>query len=443
MDSTTSPGDPIGFTFESSAGSFASFGWTGAVHNVAEPPGIPFEVKTTECRDGVCRFEGPTDPRGEVNRRRCLYRMSTTCNTDSDCPLDGENPTPCVYIYDTPIATPLSFRDSNNQNRIGACAWSYVPIAAVGQSPTITGTLNLTSGALNLEHLTVLLPLNSNADGTFRGLCAECVGDTKPNDGVRAGTCVQATHVGNGTSLAAFDPSLDLGMPCDINRTGTIGGYDGNYSMDCSPTMISSGRPPLQFGGSFTSSGLQVSLSDQSPDCTTGGQCFCGVCEDNVTACMSNKDCGGGICSTPSEFDCEPNPIAGSTGHDLTLQVNQCKKDPTKFAVANNDCLGECDWNPDKGVGSCKSKRDGRVVGCYPSGPNASIIAPGHAQRDDHVGTVYRADTASASCIPARPAGPQGPMEGFAALNSQLGFPGLLFQKRNFQIIPAYEEDRK
>lgn len=118
-----------------------------------------------------------------------------------------------------------------------------------------------------------------------------------------------------------------------------------------------------------------------------------------MTACMSNKDCGGGICSTPSEFDCEPNPIAGSTGHDPTLQVNQYKKGPAKFAVANNDCLGECDWNPDKGVGSCKSKRDGRVVGCYPSGPNASIIAPGHAQRDDHVGTVYRADTASASCI--------------------------------------------
>lgn len=86
---------------------------------------------------------------------------------------------------------------------------------------------------------------------------------------------------------AAHEIRDDDGQPLEIihrdispsnvlNRTGTIGGCDGNYSMDCSPTMIFSGRPPLQFGGSFTSSGLQVSLSDQSPDCTTGVSVFAG-----------------------------------------------------------------------------------------------------------------------------------------------------------------------
>lgn len=405
VDSAAPPGDPIGFTFESTAGSFASFGWSGAVHNVTEAPGTPFGVKTTECKDGVCRFEGPTDPESKVNRRRCLYRMSKTCNADSDCPLDGANPTPCVYIYDTPIATPLL----GNNNKIGACAWSYIPIATAGQPSTIRGTLNLASGALNLDNLTVLLPLNSNSDGTFRGACAECIGDTMPNDGVREGKCQLATHLGTGGSPADPDPSPDIGMSCDINRTGTIGGYDGNYSMDCSPTVISSVTPPLQFGGSFTSSGFQVSLTAQSPDCTTPGQkCFCGMCPDNLTACMSNADCGG---------------LA-------------CRNDPTKLAVASNNCFdGKCNWDSVRGVGSCVSNLpDARVVGCYPSALDASIIAPGHAQRDDHIGTVYQADTANARCIPAGKS---------AALNSQLGLPGLLFQKRNFQIIPEYEEGKQ
>jgi len=410
MDSTAHPGDPIGFTFESAAGSFASFGWTGVVHNVIEPPGTPFGVKTTECRDGVCRFEGPTDPGSKVNRRRCLFRMSKTCNSESDCPLDGGNPTPCVYIYDTPIATPLLGTDG----KFGACAWSYIPIAAAGQPPTIAGTLNLASGALNLENLTVLLPLNSNSNGTFRGPCAECVGDTSPNDGVREGTCQKATHRGDGISPAEPDDSPDIGMPCDINRTGTIGGYDGSYSMDCSPTVKSGVNPPLQFGGSFNSSGFQVSLSGESPDCTTPGQkCFCGMCRGSSTACMSKENCGG----------------------------SPCENDPTKLAVANNNCAGVCTWDDTKGVGTCTSKWPNPldpsiplVVGCYPSSSGARINAPGRAQRDDHIGTVYQVDTASARCIPAGTS---------AQLNSQLGLPGLLFQKRNFQIIPKYEEDNK
>jgi hypothetical protein len=433
VDEKPPPGDPIGFTFESTAGSVASFGWTGAVHDVVEPPGTPFGVKTTECRAGVCRFEGPTDPGGKVNRQRCLFRMSKTCNADTDCPLDGAKPTPCVYIYDTPIATPLR----GSTNKLGACAWSYIPIAAAGQPPTIAGTLNLASGTLNLENLTVLLPLNSNPDGTFRGACAECIGDTKPNDGVREGTCKLATHRGDLAAAADPDMSPDLGMPCDINRTGTIGGYDGNYSMDCSPTVIASPRPPLQFGGSFTSSGFQISLSDRSPDCTAPGQkCFCGMCPDNKTACMSKEDCGGLSCTSPPEAICQPNPLPGDPSYDPKLGVNQCKADPTKFAVFSNDCFdGICKWDEDKGVGSCKSRwPDQHVVGCYPSGPNASIVAPGYAQRDDHVGTIYQANTAGASCIPAGPS---------VQLNSQLGLPGLLFQKRNFQIIPAYEEDKK
>lgn len=442
---SNSPGPPIGFTFESTAGSFASFGWNGTLHDVEEPPGTPFGVKTTECpggTDGVCRFEGPTDPLSPVDRRRCLFRMSKTCDTDGDCPLDSGKPTACAYIYDSPVTTPLRSGDG----RLGACAWSYIPIAASGQPATVTGTLNLASGDLNLESLTILLPLNANPSGFF-GACAECVGDPTPNDGVKGGTCMRTTHYDK--TSGKFDDGPDIGMPCDVNRYGTIPGYEGSYSMDCSPTVISGPGKPTQFGGSFTSLGFQVSLSEQSPsysDPTFNGpndKAFCGMCPDEITACMSNADCGGQPCGQ-LPADCNPNPFPlddkglPNPMFDKTLPVGQCRMypdDPKKFAVAANSCLNkQCNWNPDTGLGSCTSKLTGRAVGCYPSVLGDSIFAPGSTEVARHRGTVYHADTANARCIAAG---------GSAQVNGQLGLPGLLFQKRNFEIIPEYAENQK
>lgn len=438
------PVQPTGFTFESTAGSFASFGWTGTLHDVEEPLDTPFGVKTTECTggaDGVCRFEGPTHPRGNVNRRRCLFRMSKTCNTDGDCPLDGGTPTPCVYIYDTPIATPLPA----NNGKIGACAWSYIPIATSGQSPTITGTLNLASGDLNLENLKILLLLNSNLTG-FYGACAECVGDPTPNDGVKGGTCKMTTHLGMTNGIA--DDGPDIGMSCDTNRYGTFPGFQGSYSMDCSPTMISGGTP-TEFGGSFTSLGFQVSITNQSPALSDpsfmGEAGFCGMCPaggpDGGKVCASNADCGGKTCGQLPP-DCNPNPfplddqLKLSPGFDPRFPVGQCRgypNDPTKFAVSANSCVNkQCTWKGGTGLGTCTSKLNGKPVGCYPSPPD-SIIAPGMARVDHHLGTIYYANTANARCIAA----------GSAQVNGQLGLPGLLFQKRNFKIIPEYAENQQ
>jgi hypothetical protein len=421
--------DPIGFTFESAEGSLASFGWTGNVHAVIQPAGTPFGVKVTECRDGICRFEGPVDPRGDVQRRRCLLHMSQVCESDGDC-TSGGTPSPCVYIYDTPIATPLIGRTG-----VGACAWSYIPIAAADQPPTIVGTLNLLSGALHLERLTVLLPLNAgDEEGTFLGACAECDGDTTPNDGIRGGTCKRAEHLGSpvGSLSVLTDDGPDIGKPCDRNRRGTINGYDGDYSMDCAPTVRPTGGQPLLLGGSFTSSGIQLPLGDDSPTCTTGGKCFCGMCPDNKTACASKADCGGLACTTPTQVACDPNPPAGDPNHSANFRDFQCRRDPAKFAVVNNACpSGMCDWDADKGAGTCTDNED---VKCYPSGANANIAIPGRAVRDDHVGVIFQADTSSARCIPAGNS---------VATNIQLGLPGLLFQKRNFNIIPYSAEDTK
>jgi hypothetical protein len=437
------PVQPTGFTFESTAGSFASFGWTGTLHDVEEPLDTPFGVKTTECTggaDGVCRFEGPTDPGNKINRRRCLFQMSKTCNTDRDCPLASDQPTPCVYIYDAPISTPLpSARNSNGQVPIGACAWSYIPIAAPGQPPTITGTLNLASGDLNLENLKILLQLNSSLNG-FHGACAECVGDPTPNDGVKGGTCKRTTHLGTANGIA--DDGPDIGMPCDTNRYGTFPGFEGSYSMDCSPTVDPGGRP-TEFGGSFTSLGFQVSITDQSPLLSDasfmGERGFCGMCPDGVTVCASNADCGGQTCGQLPP-DCDPNPFPLDDNLNLNPNFNssfssgQCRNPqyPMKFAVSGNSCVDkQCNWNRDAGLGTCTSKLTGTTVGCYP--PD-NIIAPGLARADHHLSTIYYANTANARCIAAGMS---------AQVNGQLGLPGLMFQKRNFKIIPEYAEDQQ
>jgi hypothetical protein len=406
--------DPIGFTFKTAEGSFADFGSSGVVHNVTGPVDTPFEVKTTRCEDEVCRFEGPADSGSRVNRRRCLFRMSKTCTKDSECPLDKGNPTPCVYVHDAPIATPLVGTD----NKIGACGWTYIPLATEDGKPTITGTLNLATGYLNLENFTVLLPLNATGMGRFAGACGECAGDTSPNDGVKDGICMLATHLGKqpgpNDPRPVADPTPDLGMPCDVHRSGVIGGYDGNYSMDCSPTVTSGVGSPLRFGGSFTSSGIQVSITPQSPDCTdpsfAGQKCFCGMCSDG-TACMSNADCHTGTC------------IAASIPADPT--------NPMNVPGAANLCVNEqCNWDDDADVGTCVSKAGG-MVGCY---PDTQITVQGRAELDRHVNTVYYADTAGARCIPAGQSAP---------LNRQLGLPGLLLQKRNFQITPIHAEGQK
>jgi hypothetical protein len=422
------PADPLGFTFKSAPGSFSSFGWSGAFHSITQGPDTPFGVKTTACRDGLCRFEGPADPRGEVVRRRCLIRTSVMCAADDDCRLDGGPPTPCVYVYDAPTTAPLVGTDL----KVGACAWSYIPLTAAGQPAMVAGSLNLTSGALHIDNLTVNLVLNANAT-TFRGACAECVGDKKPNDGVREGTCQLATHLGDGVP-AGPDISPDLTQPCDVHRIGTIDGFEGNYSMDCAPTVLAGSGPPIPLGGSYSSSGKEISLTEESPDCTSGGKCLCGMCANSSVGCMSDNECGKDKCVVPGQAECDANDPA-SAAFDPTLAPYQCKRDLRRVAVESNRCINKvCNWNPDKGLGTCKTGQ-GTTIGCYPAELNAKLTLPGSARRDDRVGTVYQVETGGARCVPAANA------ISAVTFTSQLGLPGLLFQRRNFQIIPEYVEE--
>jgi hypothetical protein len=414
--------DPVGFTFHTAPGSLSSIGWTGVFHNIKGDPGAAFGVKVTSCDNGVCQFDGPVEPVDPVNRRRCLYRTSMDCTTDSDCPLDpGTNkPTSCVYIYDSPISTPLQGSDG----KLGACALTYIPVGGANQPPPIRGKLNLVSGGLDIESLTVLLVLNGKPDGSFVGVCPVCEMDPTPNDGKKEGTCnrsmVPDPTTGN------IDPGSGK-VKCDVNRYGDLPGYSYGYSMDCAPTLLPTpGTTP--FGGKFSSSAYTISITDSSPDCKdprfANANCFCGMCNDSSRlVCTKDSDCNTGVsCIGASIPPGDPSNMMN-------------------VPVGGNFCDGgACNWNEAAGAGTCPSAALGRTVGCYPSasdgskdrtGKTVSINAPGRNELDRG---VYVADTASAICTPAG----MNP-----AVNRQVGLPGLTFQKRNFRIIPEFPEGQK
>ncbi|HEY0477037.1 MAG TPA: hypothetical protein VGD37_05905 [Kofleriaceae bacterium] len=415
------PSDPIGFTFHTDLGSLSSIGWTGVFHNIKGDPGAAFGAKVTSCDNGVCQFDGPVAPVDPVNRRRCLYRTSVVCNADSDCPLDPSNkPTACVYIYDSPISTELRGSDL----KVGACALTYIPVPGAGQPPTIHGKLNLVSGGLDISNLPVLLVLNGKPDGTFVGACPMCVGDPSPNDGKKEGTCRPSTFPDPATGHV--DPGYSTDTRCDVNRYGDRMGYNFGYSMDCSPTLLPTpGTTP--FGGGFSSAPFTISITDNSPGCMDpkfmNANCFCGMCNDTSRlACTKSSDCNNGV-------SCIGASMPGDQAN-----VNN-------VPVAGNLCdPGECDWKEAEGAGTCFSTPLGRMIGCYPSANNGSkdgaekAVSINAAGRNvvDH--DVYYADTASAICTPAG-------MN--AAVNRQVGLPGLTFQKRNFRIIPEFPEGQK
>jgi hypothetical protein len=403
--------DPVGFTFHTADGSLSSIGWSGVFHNIEGDLGAAFGVKATSCANGVCQFEGPTDPVDLVKRRRCLYRTSMECTADSDCPPVPAGKPTCAYIYDSPLSISLQG---------GACAFTYIPVSAAGAQPTIRGSLNLRSGALDITDMTVYLALNARSAGVFQGVCPVCAGDDSPNDGMKKGRCQPGMDPVTGRG----DPGFPTDVMCDVNRYGKATGYNLGYSMDCSPTLTPNLGAPTSFGGTFSSSGTTVSITSDSPDCggtnPMGAKCFCGMCNDSSKrACTKQSDCATGV-------SCIGNSMPGDpTG-------------PGNVPVAGNLCDGgACNWNDATGSGMCHSSILGTTIGCFPAavssgndraGNQVRISAPGDKRLDQG---VYYADTANASCTPAGMS---------SAVNQQVGLPGLTFQKRNFRIIPELPE---
>ncbi|HET9625747.1 MAG TPA: hypothetical protein VFP84_30490 [Kofleriaceae bacterium] len=419
------PQTPIGFRFEAIGGrSFASFGWAGTQHNIGVPDGTPFSVKVVNCQgsDGPCLFEGPVQLPGDLQRQRCLNRLSQTCTQDSDCSVVGGGS--CVFIYDPPTTEPLP---SQLVGGIGACGWSYIPATGPDGKPAIIGSIDQTSGEVTLQRLLVNLSLNG-AGGATHGGCEVCVGDDKANDGKKNGTCKKP----NLAAPNVTETSVDDGKPCDLNRESTIPGLNAaGYSMDCSPTLDANSFP-TPIGGAFSTADVEMSASD-GPACTFtsalgnpngNASCFCGVCnKDGLTGCHTSADCTpGDTCGLPLPATCMPDTDG------------KCTKDVTINALAvgvvgtrSNDCVGgACNWNDETGIGTCMGV-GGFPINCYPGGTNATIRAKGsHVRQAD--GT-FIVDTANAACDGATPN---------VQVNRQIGLPGLIFQKRGFRILPQF-----
>ncbi|HEU4729316.1 MAG TPA: hypothetical protein VFT22_15550 [Kofleriaceae bacterium] len=451
-----------GFTFRAiGEGSLASFGWSGNLHLVGIPNDTPFSVTAHDCQEGgICPFQGPdvieqTGAPATADRHRCLFEMSKTCKSNAECPIINNQPSACVFIYDAPRTTPLV----GEGGRLGACGWTFIPLTVKPTSPdpAISGSLNLTTGEVSFSSMVVNLQLNG-VGGTYRGGCMECVGDKTPNDGQKDGTCQPGK--------LALDPRFNVesasqGAACDINTFGTttfipgLGNValDGNYSMDCAPTLHAEDGDPMEFGGPASSLNFAKSISANSPLCTdpalagssppgTTKRCFCGVCSDARTACESNQDCpGGGQCGF-LQANCNPNPppfkedgVTPNMNFNKNLPIGVClgagtvPSAPFQVVTRPNWCLGgNCDWHKETGTGTCKSVLDGSTISCFPGGTIGATI-DSQVLPSTKLGEVYIADTASARCTGA---------SGDPALDAQLGIPGLIFQRRRFEITPEY-----
>lgn len=425
---------PIGFTFSSIGDrSFQSIGTSGVLHDSPIADNVAFGAKVVACDgcNGICSFKGPAPPIGPVNFQRCFNLTSRICTQDSDCPAGVGQA--CVFIYEPPRAIALVGAGGN----IGACTWSYVQMSPPGQNATVSGSLDLASGELSLV-LATRAGTNGSSSGSYRGACAECVGDAVANDGKRGGHCVATTRGG------ASDPSPDLGAACDVHRFGTDPGFEGSYSMDCSPTVQTGDRFPGSLsGGSFTSSGYAMAVTTSSPDCTSpdfaGHKCFCGQCADGTT-CRSNLECGGGTCGyLPA--GCDPNPYpyrddgTFNTGYNPAFGPNQCRGAglATWVASVGNACRNQlCTWDPMTSKGSCISKLTNKPTGCFPDQVGSSVTALGGIRRQ---GSTLVVDSGTSSCYPFTPW--PAPAQ-VAAGAGQIGIPGLYFQRRSFRITPEY-----
>jgi hypothetical protein len=444
---------PTGFTFRVNTNkSLSSFGAMGVLHNQRLPDDVAFGVKVTSCQGdgctGTCKFEGPSQPNGAVQRKRCYSRLSQLCTQDSDCPAEGIRR--CIYVYEAPQTLPIRISAGPNVGKFNACAWGYIAPSVAGQVPIISGQIELVTGESDIK-LTSFGVANQAPAGAFRGACAICAGDPIPNDGIKGGTC-QTSPLADATREIA-DQSPDIGQPCDTHRFGSGAFQAYSYSMDCSPTVTALDRTPgTATGGSLTSLGYTATINANSPVCSyykddaTPPKCFCGACKVSSKGCQSDADCGAdGPCGYVPPT-CDPNPFPFTDGLTLNpdfktsvmiggapvpVSVGQCRApEAIGFnASVGNSCVNHmCNWDPVALVGSCMSKLTGGKISCFPDGQGASISAVGGAMK---VGSSYVADMANVTCMGITPS---------AQVNGQFGIPGPLFLTRSFRISPEYAQ---
>jgi hypothetical protein len=346
-------------------------GWTGSTHGVGLPTGSQISVKIDECDAECrrCRFHGPVrgDPaRTPVITQRCLKDVSRICTIDDDCkdPINHTDVGPCRFVFPPIAATAI----------VNTCALAYFePVTGSDPSP-VQGVIDLATGESDLRVLNILITLALQS-------CVNCLDDPMPFDGVPGGRC--------GTTTRA----------CDVNGVGTAMASTTSY--DCPPPP---GQSTIVLGtnGTSTSSVGWTMDATTRPQCTTAAKpCWCGMCRTG-TPCTSGKDCPDGFC--------------GASQGPAPANI--------PWKVANNACMGTCNWDAATQHGTCSDKP---TTPCFPD--TDPMVATGFAEVHDG---FYITQLANLVCMPSFSTG-----GGVSALVDVIGgFPGpFLFQSR-FRVTP-------
>lgn len=402
------------FTFVE--GNRSDVGWTGNLHGSTISKDAFFRVAVQECDAACrnCRFEGPIrDP--AISTQRCLSDTSQTCSTDAECP-----PWECRYLVPTaPQAGKICAHNSamscTEDSDCGPSACRFFvgpafPISAprtclgtfldtFDDRPPVAGTIDLQTGQVRMERLTIA---TGAVDSGKQGACPVCVGDTKPNDGIKGGTC-------------AVNPRMpvfpyEASQSCDTNGFGLLTGYQFQYSLDCTAPL---GRSIVLDVRRATTGGVRFELGADQPTCN-GEACWCGLCEGTLQTCHTSGECAGVPCVGPTDLPGRANACVTACAWDATTQRGTCEtQDPPQ---------GDAGLPPR------------RTVSCFPGTLGDEIVAQGSTRILSS--EEYSIQLASVSCAPPVRAVSMSPAS--IAADRAIGLPGPMFNLYKLNVRKEY-----
>lgn len=347
--SPTATGCPVRMALTSDpAASQIDIGWTGVAHNVTLPSDAALVVALSNCQlptmpCGVCDISGPfphpLGDHGTVANSRCVGDLTRRCALDDDCAGAG----PCRIYFGGPI--PIS-------------AGGVPTCVLTSMAGPVTGTANVATGDLAAH---VIMRADVSSGLAVSHPCPQCVGDPVLNDGLPGGIC---------------DAGARAGLACDANGVHPAVGF-GTVSLEC-PPLGGAAIGTLPFSVDAATHVQSKALVATSPNCRgASGKCFCDTCNtlaaepcatnaDCVavggticggkrcvgganagTACATNTECPGSVCSQPGTPQ-QPNACADGICTPLGDDTGLCADGPF-----DQSCLPSAPFQPCAGDGDC------------------------------------------------------------------------------------------
>ncbi|HYC55086.1 MAG TPA: hypothetical protein VEL28_09125 [Candidatus Binatia bacterium] len=294
-----------GKSVDGDTNSTLSVGWTGLGHYIDIPDKYAISsdldcpgTEAGSCGDCTVLGISATDPES-LYSARCVENVQQSCTNPFgddlvNCVGAGYVTNDCGYYLGTPLPTSAGGTPTCTMNRLFT---------------NVTGTANPDTGEsdLNLDLRAVV-----HLGGSQSRPCPICVGDPVAQDGLRQGTCTGGHSSINGDicDVQAFDKSYST------NGYPQVSGL----SLDCPPHSLQN------FSGSGLIIDLPLSTGPSSKpfgDACDGTQshlsCACGVCNDGVTPCENDAECGSlglGLCGQGDGPERAPNACDGFVCND-------------------------------------------------------------------------------------------------------------------------------